>query len=242
MEKRKPSRELLFLLLLVSVLPSANAQQVRYYDVELVVFEHLDARTRQSEAWPEEIPSTPPEEVIQLGRPYPGRIPDTYDPMLTFKPLKNIEYSLNKAVAALEASERYRILLHQGWRQPGMDKKTALSVRIDHQVPPSPIAHPSTSGTFNGESHPTKDYRLEGYIQLILARYLHLEIDLAYHEIQSEGSTDSLTNIGLTQSIPTVVYHLQQTRRLRSGELHYLDHPVLGILTKITPYKPEKTN
>ena len=236
---RIPSREFLFILLLVSILPSANAQQVRYYDVELVIFEHLDVRARQSEAWPEEIPSTPPEEIIQLGRPYPGRIPDTYDPMLTFKPFKNIEYRLNKAVAALEASKRYRVLLHQGWRQPGMDKKTALSVRIDHQVPPSPIAYPSTSWTFNGESQPAKDYRLEGYIQLILARYLHLDIDLSYYEIQSGRPTDSMTTIGFTQSVPTVVYHLQQKRRLRSGELHYLDHPVLGILTKITPYIPE---
>lgn len=28
---------------------------------------------------------------------------------------------------------------------------------------------------------------------------------------------------------------LQQSRRMRSGELHYLDHPVLGVLVKITP-------
>ena len=28
---------------------------------------------------------------------------------------------------------------------------------------------------------------------------------------------------------------LEQSRRMRSGELHYLDHPVLGVLIKLTP-------
>ena len=32
----------------------------------------------------------------------------------------------------------------------------------------------------------------------------------------------------------------QKRRRIRSNELHYIDHPVLGILLRITPYeKPE---
>lgn len=34
---------------------------------------------------------------------------------------------------------------------------------------------------------------------------------------------------------------LQQQRRMRSKELHYIDHPVLGVLIHITPYEaPEK--
>jgi len=34
-------------------------------------------------------------------------------------------------------------------------------------------------------------------------------------------------------------YPLIQTRRLRSGELHYFDHPLIGILVMIRPYKTE---
>ncbi|MFV2061662.1 MAG: CsiV family protein [Gammaproteobacteria bacterium] len=30
-----------------------------------------------------------------------------------------------------------------------------------------------------------------------------------------------------------------QTRRLRSKELHYIDHPVISIIALITPYKKE---
>ncbi|MCF6194849.1 MAG: peptidoglycan binding protein CsiV, partial [Kangiellaceae bacterium] len=32
-------------------------------------------------------------------------------------------------------------------------------------------------------------------------------------------------------------YPLKQTRRLRSGELHYFDHPLIGMLVMIRPYK-----
>lgn len=32
---------------------------------------------------------------------------------------------------------------------------------------------------------------------------------------------------------------LQQKRRMRSGELHYIDHPLLGMLIKVTPYEFE---
>lgn len=38
---------------------------------------------------------------------------------------------------------------------------------------------------------------------------------------------------------PYHVYRMQQSRRMRSGELHYLDHPVFGLAVKVTPYTPE---
>lgn len=31
---------------------------------------------------------------------------------------------------------------------------------------------------------------------------------------------------------------LEQSRRVRSGELHYIDHPELGVLVKVTPVEP----
>ena len=31
---------------------------------------------------------------------------------------------------------------------------------------------------------------------------------------------------------------MRQHRRMRSGELHYIDHPLMGLLIRITPYEP----
>lgn len=32
---------------------------------------------------------------------------------------------------------------------------------------------------------------------------------------------------------------LRQSRRMRSNELHYIDHPLMGLLVKVSPYEPE---
>ena len=42
------------------------------------------------------------------------------------------------------------------------------------------------------------------------------------------------TAIEREQSLPPYI-RLDQSRRLRSSELHYLDHPELGVLVKVTP-------
>jgi len=38
------------------------------------------------------------------------------------------------------------------------------------------------------------------------------------------------------------VYRLQESRRMRSNELHYLDHPLIGVLVKIVPVEIPKEN
>lgn len=63
-------------------------------------------------------------------------------------------------------------------------------------------------------------YELDGSITLIRERYLHLAVDL---------SLDS----------PGARYRLDETRRIRSGELHYFDSPRLGVIARVTPYGSE---
>ena len=36
---------------------------------------------------------------------------------------------------------------------------------------------------------------------------------------------------------PVAVYHMQQSRDMRSTEFHYLDHPALGIVITVEPYE-----
>lgn len=44
------------------------------------------------------------------------------------------------------------------------------------------------------------------------------------------GSTENLYLVDKT--VP-----MQQDRRMRSGELHYIDHPLMGLLVRVTPYE-----
>lgn len=58
-----------------------------------------------------------------------------------------------------------------------------------------------------------------GQIALTRGRYLHLTIDLILEPPEEPGRR----------------YVLRQTRRMRSNERHYLDHPKFGVIAVITP-------
>lgn len=48
---------------------------------------------------------------------------------------------------------------------------------------------------------------------------------------ENEGDSEAANNF-----ITRQIILLQQTRDMRSGEVHYIDHPVVGIIVQITPY------
>ncbi len=59
---------------------------------------------------------------------------------------------------------------------------------------------------------------LKGSAALARGRYLHLTLDLDY---QPDGTGQH--------------YYIRQTRRMRSNERHYIDHPQFGVVALITP-------
>ena len=73
---------------------------------------------------------------------------------------------------------------------------------------------------------PARDgVRLTGQIGIALRRYLHLEIDLMWLDGADEASA---------AWVPVT-----QARRMRSGETHYIDHPRVGALVRVTPFELE---
>ncbi len=63
--------------------------------------------------------------------------------------------------------------------------------------------------------------RLTGLLRVTRGRYLHLDTDLALRDPDSGQ-----------------LYRIQLNRRMRSGELHYVDHPLLGIVIKAERHEP----
>ena len=232
-----------FLLLGFSLL--SFAEDVRYYDVEIILFENLDNASRQSENWPSSVELQRPETSIEIGQPYPGPLPKNYDPKLTFKPLKQKDYQLQEQARKIEESDSRRVLLHTGWRQPGMAPEDALTVYFKRQIPGTTVSNPVTSEV-PGSPMATSRLaapeagELEGMIKVILSRYLHVDADIVFRPKMAEANPQSFYSMEtMENTAQPVVYHLKQTRRrMRSRELHYLDNPVLGMLVLITPYEP----
>lgn len=100
------------------------------------------------------------------------------------------------------------------------------------------------------------EFPLDGTVTIRLSRYLHIEADMIWHRSEALAETTPAETPPPTEQSPEVEpieitqngaplateqtmvvrgYRLQESRRMRSKELHYLDHPVYGILALITP-------
>jgi hypothetical protein len=85
-------------------------------------------------------------------------------------------------------------------------------------------------------------YQLEGVIAVTLGRYLHFQTNLSYTEpgmglepmglvLNPDGSSTPARSPAQTHPVMT----MNQSRRMRSEEIHYLDHPKLGVIVRIDP-------
>ncbi len=220
-------RKIIFCLL-TGVIPClGNADEVRFYTVEVVVFENLDPQVRQSENWPTESKTTLPSPLVELGTPTEQKY--------GFRTLPKSNYRLLQEIKSLENSNQYRILLHTAWRQPGLETQSALPVHLVAEVKPVTQVETTTANTTAADSSAKI---LDGTVKIVLGRFLHAEVDLTYQDNLLPSVPNSIPVPANSKAIEvkgTPIYRLKQARKMRSKEIHYLDSPVLGILVLITP-------
>ena len=105
------------------------------------------------------------------------------------------------------------------WRQPGYTRSEARKVYIHTDLP---NRFRDTDGLGISLNHV-----IEGTLRLSRARYLHLEANLLHHR-----------QVPLDTPTEGTMFRLQDSRRMRSKEVHYIDHPLVGLLVLVTPYEP----
>lgn len=213
-----------FLLLLVSLNASAQNEiespqnHERLYQVELIVFSRTEANPQ--EHWPNDLTLLYPENLISLNAEGNDE----------FSLRAANERLLNPQAATLAKSGTYTLLYHQAWRQTIYGRKTHIAI--------------AGGKTFNGHQE------LEGNITLSVAQYLKIQTNLWFTQFAPAG-----TNIAESwPELPAIPYVLaatdgekpqdyvikrivkvSQERTMRSNEVHYIDHPLVGIIVKIIP-------
>lgn len=220
----------------LALLMTAAAPAADQYDVEIIVYISLEPDTGE-EYWP----------ALESGPDLASAWYLDHTPAL--QPLPREDYRLDAITGAMARSAQYRPLLHFAWRQPGWEREAALPVRINipfsADLPVYPENHPMRSpGAVTSPSSPASEtaYRgamqlLEGTLMVYRSRYLHLMADLVYQERLGPSADNSLN--GVDAGIVYQPIRMQQSRRMRSNELHYLDHPRLGVIARITPVEAE---
>jgi hypothetical protein len=209
------------------------------YEVELIVFanrrfdpteERFDATLNGLGAEPLAPLAEPPVfDETAFGQRGPGAAPPpaldaALLDALRVRPLRPEELRLGGEYRKLAANSGYAPLLHTGWVQPGLPESEA------------PVFDLATLGVWNPR----------GTVRVHLIQFLHITLDLTYEAAASgatplgvespPGAAPPLAfGDGLDELSGTPRYRLTATRRVRSGELHYFDHPAFGVLVRITP-------
>lgn len=202
------------LLLLLACPALVAAAETRWFDLELLVFARAGPPSG-NELWPQD----------------PG-LPDTAAAVAPAR--GNAPLRLTAAADRLRRQPGYSVLLHTAWRQPTGDRSRAPWVRL----------------TDGGTSATT----LDGMARLSVSRYLHLDLDLVLiRELALPASAPATGTVAIPlagpgTSVPappegalTYVrqpFRLVDSRRMRSDEVHYIDHPAFGVLALVTAYQP----
>ncbi len=247
------------LLSLILGYSAPGIAQTQWYTVELIVFSFLEPEIG-SESWPE-APGRPSlEESIELTPSFGLQEDSELGAFAAFRTLPPEELTLRKEWSRLKRSAGFRPLLHTAWRQPGFSREESRAVHLSSDSVGSPLGRESTSQPAARPSPPTtspagqsaqlttnesapaglaKEPVIDGTIRVWRERYLHVEADLRFAlELEPtpySGHSASLTGAGARAE--SVFFRLTERRRMRSRKLHFLDHPMFGMLVEITPFE-----
>jgi hypothetical protein len=141
------------------------------------------------------------------------------------------EFSLSAEVSKIARSRDFRVISTKSWFQNIMNKDEAELIFID-------------SDFFKGT-------RIFGFFQLYKERFLHFNTKLYLSELDPLFTQDERLMIGKNifkeeieldiyeEKNQKILYEVMHSKKFRSGELHYVDHPKFGMLIKLTKAQKE---
>ena len=147
------------------------------------------------------------------------------------------EHVMNPLARSINRSRLYRLLWHEAWLQPVVTEDKTIPILI--QV----------------GKHYDDQYEVDGTISISRSRFLHVNTNLVYTKFTSKYQQRPIPitlDIApeVAKKYPQVIeweserrrflplssHKLQQSRRMRSSTLHYIDHPYFGILMRVEKF------
>lgn len=167
--------------------------------------------------------------------------------------------ALNQARQRLQRSGKFEILSHYHWVQPLVDRKESLPLLIQAgkvygdqyelegtvSLSVSRYLHIDAElwlSSFTENQALPDTWRENTYsnsydtttqlsnVQQTQSKQCTKHFNPASPQVSEEPGTR------ITDYITTQIAELKQSRRMRSGEIHYLDHPLFGVIVTVNPY------
>lgn len=195
--------------------PPLGAQVGRRYRIELVMFEHVGAERRAF--------------AYDMGRKLAPNLSGFGVGEGPIRPSQK-GFELEDVASRIERSGQGRVLARLAWDQLGRSFDTTPWVRVQEgrylglRQRAGEDGEPLAAG-LRPLAPQDERYELEGRLRVWVGRFLHLETDLLFHVAHAEGATPEQP-----AAVP-----VRGSQRMNSGDdLFYLDHPLVGIIARVT--------
>jgi hypothetical protein len=129
--------------------------------------------------------------------------------------------------------------------ESGINNDTINDVinRIDEQDIESIITNNSNDTSINEQARsitqpptkPLQPWLLDGFIKIHLDHYLYINADF---NVLNQDPSHSNVEVNKTDSAKLI--NFSQNRRVITGEIHYFDHPYIGMVVQIRRFDPTK--
>lgn len=223
------------------------AGKPRWFQFEVLLFRNLSGAAQQEESWLTAIDlrmAQPSYRLPEIGEgsaalqiwepPAPLRGPRYKTPpasMLQYRGVGAQDLQMQALRNKLQSRGNYKVIDYRAWRQQLAGDGTPIYFHIEAG---------NTNGNFS---------EFEGYIGFYLKRYLHVDTEIWWGDFTGYApvadAPEELTAAPLARErADSYDYravaragHLQEQRRMRSNEVHYFDHPLFGMLVRISPWQ-----
>lgn len=213
--------QLVSLLLILPIF--STVAKTKTYQVEILIFETQD-EAALSQGWP-----------LKPGKPSIINVVHIdSDKQANFTALTDDALKLVSSKRKIE--NNYHLILHKGWRQTVTDKESAFGVHV----------------TGGSQYHHDKQeiFEVEGLITLTHTRQLNIDTDLVFRKpmqlISKNGQMGKfaeITDKTNWEKLPNTklqAFRLTDSSHVTLSDMHYIDHPLYGVIILITPEKTEK--
>lgn len=209
----QPIQFLTVLLVALIAAPAAVSAEEKqappWFDVEVIAFSRDVESAGGSELWPAD-PGTPYMDGAWYLQPWGAG-----NGGRGYSQLPESQWQMKPEAHSIRQGRRLDPLIHVAWRQPVLSPRSAHPVVL-------------RSAKRNSADQPL----LQGVIKVSINRYLHVDLDLLLQGAPKQPGENGGFFPGRFQT-----YRFQAHRRMRSGEIHYIDHPLMGVLILINRFE-----
>jgi len=206
-----------------------------WYQVELVVFSHINAKALNSEYWPAPTPiATDNPTIFSLVQPSEDSSLDNSNVQNQLTLLPSSKFKLNHEANLISKRPDYQLLLHIAWQQPFSNPAPNEVIHLYGGNAYSDSGSVDAKNAYDDLPFDAKqNWQINGLLNIRVDRYFQVGFNLNFAEpMQAMRSLDNNNQHNVSDDF--AYFHFNQSRRMRSNELNYFGHPLYGVLMKIS--------